>query len=127
MAWRPHPKRAAVDPEHPQAWGTCDRSGFIGQHQNLVTDYMWAGTTLIPSRFLMHLEFADEPNEQFRTIKLPPDPEPIINARPERYIVEEGVLPLVTEPGYPGDPGQVIRDESGAPIGIEPDRPPDVP
>ena len=124
MAWRPHPKRAAVDPTNPRAWATCDRSGFIGNHQDLVTDYMWAGTQLIPSRFLMHPEYADEPNEQFRTIKLPPDPDPIINARPESYLIEEGLMPLTTETAYPGDPGQVIRDENGHYIGVEPEGPP---
>lgn len=121
MSWRPHPKRAAVDPSNPRAWGTCDRSGFIGQHHKLVTDYHWSGTQLIPSRFLMHPEFTDNPNEQFRTIKLPPDPDPVINARPESYGIEEGLMPMTTEAAYPGDPGQVLRADTGEYIGVETD------
>jgi hypothetical protein len=93
---------------------------FVGNHHNLVTDYFWAGTQLLPSRFLMHDEFADRPNEQFRTIILPPDPDPIVNARPEPYAIDEGLMPLTTEAAYPGDPGQVLRTETGEYIGVEP-------
>lgn len=58
-----------------------------------------------------------------RTIVIPPDPPPIMNARPEAYAIDEGLMPMTTEPGYPGDPGQVIRDEHGNYIGVEPQTP----
>jgi hypothetical protein len=64
------------------------------------------------------------PQEQLRAIKLPPDPDPIINARPEPYTVDEGLMPLTTESAYPGDPGQVLRDPAtGQYIGVEPGDP----
>jgi len=62
----------------------------------------------------------DEPNPQLRAIVIPADPDPVYNARPEQYSVDEGLMPLVTDPAYPGDPGQVIRDENGKYIGVDP-------
>lgn len=119
MTYRPHPKRASVDPSNPRAWGTCDRSGFIHQWVNLVPEYAWEGTQLVNQNILVGPQFVDIPNEQFRSIRLPPDPPPILNARPEPYSVDEGLMPLTTEPGYPGDPGQVLRVD-----GVRPGTPP---
>jgi hypothetical protein len=118
--WRPHPKHASVDPSNPRAWGTCDRSGFIHQHDQLVNEWMWAGTQLINTHVLVGQRFVDEPNEQFRVIRIPPDPDPILNARPEPYGVDEGLMPMTTESAYPGDPGQVLRTgDTGEYIGVE--------
>lgn len=112
MPWRPHPKHATVDPTNPRAWGTCDRSGFIFNHEDLEREYQWAGTTLQDQHILVGSPYSDVPSEFLRAIKLPPDPDPIINARPEPYSIDEGLMPLTTEPGYPGDPGQVVRVDS---------------
>lgn len=119
MAWRPHPKNATVDPTNPRAWGTCDRSGFIFNHEELQKEYQWAGTTLQDQHVLVGSPYVDEPAEFLRAIKLPPDPDPIIDARPEPYAIDEGLMPLTTESGYPGDPGQVVRVD-----GIRPGTPP---
>lgn len=120
MSWRPHPKHARVDPSNPQAWGTCDRSGFVHNLVDLVPEFEWAGTQLINKRFLVGRRFVDVPNETLRSIVLPPDPDPVINARPEPYSMDEGFMPLTTEPAYGGDPGATIRDDDGNYIGIEP-------
>jgi hypothetical protein len=50
----------------------------------------WAGPQIINKRFLVHQHCATVPNELLRTIVLPPDPEPIVNARIEGYAVDEG-------------------------------------
>src|SRR5580693_1043134 len=98
MSWRPHPRRARVNPSHPEAWGTSDRDGHIRNLVDMQWQYEWAGTQLINKRILVGRDELDEPQEQLRSIKLPPDPDPIFNARPEPYGMDEGLLPLATEP-----------------------------
>ncbi len=86
---RPHPRRAQVDPSHPEAWATCDRSGFVGLHRNMCWQYEWAGLELVNKHILVYPDMLDEPQRQLGTIVLPPDPTPIFNARPEQYYIEE--------------------------------------
>lgn len=60
--------------------------------------YDWAGTDLINKRILVSVDELDEPQRQLGTVILPPDPTPIMNARPEPYdIDEESSLPYFTE------------------------------
>ncbi len=117
---RPHPKRARTSTRSPRAWGTGDLSGFICNLEDMQYSYQWAGTKLVCQYILDHPRYIDVPQEQLRTIKIPRDPDPIINARPEPYTVDEGLMPLTTDPAYPGDSGEVIRDENGNYIGVEP-------
>ncbi len=86
---RPHPKRTSTNTRSPRAWGTCDRSGFITNHEKLVWQYDWRGTQLVNLRVLVAPDMLDKPQRQLGTIILPPDPVSIINARPEQYSVEE--------------------------------------
>lgn len=86
---RPHPRRTRTDPTSPRAWGTSDRNGHIGQHQDMVWQYDWAGTQLINKRILIHKDELDQPQRQLGTIILPPDPLPVMNARPEPYLIDE--------------------------------------
>jgi len=44
---------------------------------------------LVRTGFLVHTDFLDIPNEQFRTLIIPPDPDPLFNARPEPYTIDE--------------------------------------
>lgn len=104
---RRHPRRAAVDPSSPRAWATDDRSGFIGNHENLISQFEWAGTKLIDTKILVYEDELDVPQEQLRAIILPIDPPAIVNARPENYAIDEvssenytaedGVTEYVTE------------------------------
>lgn len=91
---RPHPRRARTDARSPRAWGTSDRNGMIGNQENLVWQYEWAGTQLVNKRVLVHPDEYDTPNRQLGTIILPPDPVSILNARPEPYYVEEQTMRL---------------------------------
>ncbi len=86
---RPHPRRARTDPTAPEAWGTSDRSGFIGNQKNLRWQYQWSGTQLINTRVLVYEDEYDEPQRQLGTIILPPDPVSIPNTRPEIYPIDE--------------------------------------
>jgi hypothetical protein len=87
---RPHPRRAETDPGSPKSWATCDRCGFITNHYKLSWQFDWAGTKLVNKRILVcEGGCLDEPQRQLGTILLPPDPMPIMNARPERYALDE--------------------------------------
>lgn len=86
---RPHPKRTSTNPRSPRAWGTCDRSGFITNHEKLVWQFDWRGTRLENLRILVAPDMVDKPQRQLGTIILPPDPVGILNARPEQYSMEE--------------------------------------
>lgn len=86
---RPHPRRARTDPSAPAAWGTDDRSGFVGNHRDLKWQMEWAGTKLVNKRILVFEDEYDTPNRQLGTLILPPDPLPIQNARPENYAIDE--------------------------------------
>jgi hypothetical protein len=97
---RPHPRRARTNPQQPEAWGTCDQSGFVCNQKDLKWQMEWAGTQLINLRFLVAPDMYDQPNRQLGTIILPPDPVAITNARPEQYYVDEyaGILFEVPRP-----------------------------
>src|SRR5579863_2216247 len=86
---RRYPRRVFVNPAHPDAWGTCDRSGFIDNQRNLSWQYEWAGQKLVNLKVLVTPDMLDKPQRQLGTIILPPDPLPIMNARPEQNNVEE--------------------------------------
>ena len=89
MSYRPKPKYARVDPGNPRAFATCDRCGMLANLKDLMWDREWSGTQIINRRYLVHAHCYTVPNETLRTIVLPPDPEPILNARPENYGVDE--------------------------------------
>ena len=97
---RPHPKRTSTNPRSPRAWGTCDRSSFITNHEKLCWQWDWRGTQLINLRVLVAPDMLDKPQRQLGTIILPPDPVAILNARPEQYGMEEKTL-RVLEDGTP--------------------------
>jgi len=88
MAYRYH-GRAAVDPSSPQAWGTCDRCGFNYNLCKLTWQYDWRGTSMQNLKILVCPRCLDQPSPWYRSVFLPPDPPPIMNARPEPYAIDE--------------------------------------
>jgi hypothetical protein len=90
---RPH-GRAKVDPNDPRAFGECSRCGFWFQLQDLQWQMEWAGTKLYNTGLLVctGVNCLDVPNEQFRTIILPPDPMPVLNARTPNFAYEEQTI-----------------------------------
>lgn len=85
---RPH-GRASVSTTDPVAFAVCDRCGTWRNQDQLFWQYEWAGMQLINTQILVCQRCADAPNEQLRTIILPPDPLPIKNARVEPFTVDE--------------------------------------
>lgn len=87
---RPHGKYASVNPNSPEAFAQCDRCGFWYNRSDLVWQTQWAGQQIFNTGVLLcYARCFDTPNEQLRTIILPPDPPPIQNARPPNFTYEE--------------------------------------
>lgn len=87
---RPHGKYAVVSVSDPEAFAQCDRCGFWYNRSELVWQTQWAGQQIFNTGVLVcHARCFDTPNEQLRTIVLPPDPPPIVNARPPNFTYEE--------------------------------------
>lgn len=87
---RPHGKFANVNPNDPVAFAQCDRCGKWRNQPDLVSQIEWAGQHLFDIQTLVCRDTCyDIPNEQLRTIILPPDPPPVMDARPPNFNYEE--------------------------------------
>ncbi len=75
--------RASVSARMPRALALCDRCQFRYNHDELQWQYQWVGPKLQNLRLLVCRSCLDMPQENLRTIILPPDPVPISNPRPE--------------------------------------------
>lgn len=84
MAWHPS-GRARVSARRPQALGICQRCEFTYNLVDLRPVVQWAGVKLQTYDILVCRACFDRPQEQLRTIIIPPDPMPVFNPRPERY------------------------------------------
>ena len=77
--------RARVDARSPRAFAVCDRCGFLYNHKDLHWQYDFRGRSLANLRILVCDICEDTPQPQLKPRIIPPDPMPIMNARPERY------------------------------------------
>lgn len=90
---RPH-GRAQVDTSSPRAFAVCDRCGFWYNMVDLSFQRQWAGTTQINIGSLVCHTCLDELQIQLKTIILPPDPAPVMNARVEPFSLDEGPVTI---------------------------------
>jgi hypothetical protein len=97
--------RAYTDPDAPDAPGICDRCGRKWMLKDLQWQYDFRGNSLQNLRILVCPDDYDEPFEFNRPVILPPDPIPIMDARPGFYASQEGPPPA---PGYDNYLGQLI-------------------
>ena len=100
---RPQSNHVRVDPSNPSGAGQCDRCGRWWNHENLEWQFQWSGTHLYNVRVLVCRECLDVPQEQLRTIILPPDPPPLLNARVPNFAYEE-MTPRITQFAGPKEP-----------------------
>lgn len=102
--------RAEFDPEslsEGDAFACCDRCGITYTMKDLTWQYDWRGDSMQNLRILCcRRTCVDKPFEFNRPVILPPDPMPILNARPPFYAAQEG------PPPNPNFIGQLI-DEIG--------------
>lgn len=90
MAYNWKPKYAEVDVENPDTWTTCSRCGFIWGMSKMAWQYDYRGSAQLQNtRVLCCPKCLDAPQPQLMPYILPPDPEPIANARPYPYELAE--------------------------------------
>lgn len=99
-----HPTgRARVSARRPSALGICDRCGFTYNLKDLRWQYQWAGAHLQNLRLLVcENTCLDIPQEQLRSIIIPPDPLPVFNPRPEQYTQEVPSYVATESPAFAG-------------------------
>ena len=116
MAWRPH-GRARVNVNALSSWATCDRCGIQYNISDLQWQMQWRGSQMLNTRILVcKLTCLDIPQAQLKTLILPPDPSPTLNARPEPYLQDESPCNRITLGGgvrvtmnYPAPPIRVTN------------------
>ena len=121
MGYASRQGRAIASSSAPRAAAQCDRCGFVYQHSALRWQMDWAGASLINKRLLVCNRCYDEPNQQLRSIIIPPDPVPILNPRKPDYVTaasntrvtsgQDAIDPVTGIPIYGGDT-RVTQDDS---------------
>lgn len=89
MAYASKEGRARVNSQSPSAAGQCDRCGFLYNHSHLRWQMDYSGAGIYNKRILVCEMCYDTPQQQLKVIVIPPDPMPIINARPPDYVNSE--------------------------------------
>jgi len=94
---RPQSRHVRVNAQNPEAAAQCDRCGRWFNRSDLAWQFEWAGSHLYNKQILVCVSgnCLDVPQEQFRTIILPPDPPPVINARVPNFAYEEQTVRIV--------------------------------
>lgn len=102
-----HPTgRGRVSMRSPQALAICDDCRFTYNHVDLRWKVQWSGVKLQNLRLLVCKTCWDVPQPQLKTIVIPPDPLPVLNARPDDY--------AATIPNFIAtESGSAITTESG--------------
>lgn len=88
MAWRFH-GQARVNPTNPQAFAICDRCSRLFNLVDLQWQFQFAGPHLQNLRLLVCDSCLDVPQPQLKPRILPPDPLPVMNARPENFLIDD--------------------------------------
>lgn len=89
MAYASIAGRARTSAKQPQAHAICDRCGFRWNWVDLQWQYEWRGPVVQNIRILVCRKCLDVPQENVRAITVPADPTPIINARPQDFLIAE--------------------------------------
>ena len=112
MAWTRY-THASVNSGSPRALGTCDRCGCVYNYHNLQWQFDWRGPKMQNLQILVCPTCYDRPQEQLRTILIPPDPVPIMNPRPDPHMwMGQSSSP----PGYASGSPNTIATQSSNPI-----------
>lgn len=113
MAYASKEGRTKIDARSPTASGQCDRCGFLYNHSHLRWQLDYSGAGLYNKRILVCEHCYDTPQQQLKVIVIPPDPLPVLNARPPDYVNSETnyratsgqdyIHPVVGIPVFNGD------------------------
>lgn len=89
MTYRPQPKYASKNASL-GPWTTCDVCGFLDNLSRMQFQYDFkGGSTPQNTGFLKCKRCLDGLRWQAKLLIIPPDPPPIMNTRPENYVVDE--------------------------------------
>ena len=89
MAYASKQGRTQINSRSPRASGQCDRCGFLYNFDHLRWQIDYSGAGLYNKRILVCDRCYDIPQQQLKVIVIPPDPMPVINARPPDYVNSE--------------------------------------
>lgn len=81
--------RARTNPNRPESFGVCDRCGIWHNLNRLNWQYEYSGTQLQNINYLFCKPCIDVPQPQLKARIIPPDPVPVLNARPENFLIDE--------------------------------------
>lgn len=107
--------RARVNANAPEAWGCCDRCGFLYNLSDLQWQYEWYGNELKKTGYRCCRICTLPPNPQQRILHLPPDPEPVKDPRPIEPIYALNLEAVQDEIGSPltdEEGNQIFQDQS---------------
>lgn len=116
--------KARVNPKSPEAFAVCDRCQCVYNHRDLKWQHEWRGNNLENIQLLVCRRCLDVPNEQFRTLVLPPDPVPIKDPRPYLYIYAETGFRSTNDGNYritDDNNYRVVDSDDGPPTPVEPE------
>lgn len=89
MAYASKEGRAKINSRSPSAAGQCDRCGFLYSFSHLRWQMDYSGAGIYNKRILVCEKCYDTPQQQLKVIIIPPDPLPVLNARPPDYVTSE--------------------------------------
>lgn len=96
MAYASKEGRTRIDSRNPSASGQCDRCGFLYNHSHLRWQMDYSGAGIYNKRILVCEKCYDTPQQQLKVIVIPPDPLPVLNARPPDYVNSEANYRVVS-------------------------------
>jgi len=127
MSYASQSGRAKTSATNPQAHAICDRCGFRYNHAELKWQYDWRGAMIQNIKILVCDSCYDTPQEQLRSIVVPADPTPIINARVQDFETAETNYQTVSAPatidpqtGIPIPPSVTLVTQSGQQLTTQP-------
>jgi hypothetical protein len=77
-------RKPRIDPRNPEAVGQCDRGAHVVLRKDLKKEMVWRGDQLVWNGLLNCERHLDKPHPQDRSRRLPPDPVPVKDPRPEK-------------------------------------------
>jgi hypothetical protein len=115
--------RATINPTGPSALGICDGCGILYNLRELRWQFEWCGTTMQNLHLRVCSQCWDVPQQQLRTIILPPDPPSVRDPRTEPFAIDERneltLSKIIGKPSMFFDEGTFYCElESG--LGLEP-------
>ena len=122
MAYASRSGRARTSATAPAAFAVCDRCSLWWNLNKLTWQLDWRGSVLQNLRILVCPPCYDKPQENLRTIRLPADPVPVMNARVEDFAGDSTDYRVTSVPprldpttGIPIPGGDVRITQSGQP------------